>query len=101
MEYDRIQASIRTAIAQAGPHKGKLKAKAPKRDSDAYAAWLALTHFSNPYKLNPAAILNLSPEQRRLYDAVTRAANHHKGQIKAGLTYLDRDRAKLEQLGGY
>jgi hypothetical protein len=90
---DRAAAALRGAISTRGPHRGMLKATAPKHGSDAWAAWHGAMMVCNPYKVSIAAVMFMDPERRALMREVESVLE------SAGIRTLDRDRNNLERLG--
>ncbi len=86
--------ALRACVATRGKHKGKLLAKAPPSNTLAYAAWQGAMFVCNPYKVSIGGCMFMSPEQRRVREAVTVAL-----EAVTGSRFLDRDRTALETLG--
>ncbi len=86
--------ALKASVATRGKHKGKLLAKAPASNTLAYAAWQGAMMVCNPYKVSIGGCMFMSPEQRRVREAVTAAL-----EAVAGSHRLDRDRTALESWG--
>jgi hypothetical protein len=93
-----IADALRAAIATRGPHKGRFLAKAPPSHTLAYAAWQGAMLSVNPYKASVVGLMLMTPDQRAVCDAVTRALD---ALPKADRIALDRDRRALELLGAW
>lgn len=86
-------AAVRACIMEKAGHV-KLKAKPPRANTLAYAAYQGMMINWNPYKASIAGLMFMSDEQREVYrevDAWAEANPHLRG--------LDRDRLALETLG--
>jgi hypothetical protein len=86
-------AAIDAAKVSRGKNQGMLKAKCPKSDTDAAAAWQAMTLEANPYKVGMFTIAMFNDRQRAIFDAVGKAIEGYD------VKHLDRDRTILEALG--
>jgi hypothetical protein len=84
------------AVAQRGPHKGRLKASAPPSRTLAYAAWQAAMLHCNPYKVSVCGLMFMTDEQRAVYREIEKI---FELMPKGARVALDRDRAALERMG--
>ena len=85
--------AINAALVSRGANKGQLKAACPRSDTDAAAAWQAMTGHANPYKMGIGVILFFTKRQQAIFDNVERSLQG------VDVRTLDRDRVALEQLG--
>ena len=85
--------AINAALVSRGANKGQLKAQCPRSDTDAAAAWQAMTGHANPYKMGIGVILLFNDRQKAIFD------NIDKSLIGVDILKLDRDRLALEKLG--
>ena len=90
-----VIAAINAARASRGKNKGMLKASCPRSDTDAAAAWQAITLHANPYKFSIWQAWAFTDRQRAIYDAIDKAL--------AGVDCrgADRDRVALERMGAW
>jgi hypothetical protein len=94
---EEIEAAIKVALCQRGPHKGQLKATPPPwSQSLGRVAWEAITSHADPYKMHVFSCMVMNARERAFYDVVDRLI----GQLPPGVIKgADRDRAELERLG--
>ena len=89
---DKASQAIYDAVSHRGKTKGYVKAKAPRSDSLAYAAWMAHAMAFNPYKVSTFGLMCMSAEQREVYQELLTVFDWAKSQGSWG---LDRDRIAL------
>jgi len=90
-----ITNAINGAIAKSGKNIGKLKARCPRSDTDAAAAWQAIQMEANPYKVSMATCLFFSERQTKIFNAVIETIRDRNIDVR----WLDRDRVALESIG--
>lgn len=90
---DKAALALKAAVCTRGKGKGLLLARAPRMDSDAYAAWQAAQMVCNPFKVSIFGLVMLTDEQRAIYDEIETALT------ALNIRGLDRDRNGLERLG--
>jgi|DEB0MinimDraft_3_1074331.scaffolds.fasta_scaffold07613_2 hypothetical protein len=95
LSRSEIVSAIDGAIAKSGKNIGKLKAKCPRSDTDAAAAWQALQMEANPYKVSMATCLFFSTRQTKIFNAVIETIREKNIDVRG----LDRDRVALESIG--
>jgi hypothetical protein len=86
-------AAVRACIIEKAGHV-KLKAKPPRSNTLAYAAYQGMIINFNPYKASVVGIMFMSDEQRAIYREVEAWA-----EANPQLRGLDSDRLALETLG--
>ena len=84
-------AAVRACIMETGGHV-KLKARAPRANTLAYAAYQGMIINWNPYKASVVGIMFMTDEQREVYREVEAWA-----EANPQLRGLDSDRLALEK----
>ena len=93
---DKASRAIWEAVSRRGKTKGYVKAKAPRSNTLAYAAWMAHAAAFNPYKLSIFGLMCMDAEQREVYNELLAVFDWAKSE---GFKGMDRDRIALENLG--
>lgn len=91
---EKAALALKGAIASQGKHKGMLKARAPKADTLAFAAWHGAMLCCNPYKASVSAAFWMTPEQKDIWKEIINVFD-----TWPQLRLADRDRLALESLG--
>ena len=97
LTVEEIRLAIDGAIAKSGKNIGKLKARCPRSDTDAAAAWQAIQIEANPYKVSVTAYLFFSERQTKIFYAVIDTIQSKNIDVRG----LDRDRVTLESIGAW
>ena len=97
LTVEDIRLAIDGAIAKSGKNIGKLKARCPRYDTDAAAAWQAIQMEANPYKVSLAACLFFSTRQTKIFNAAIDTIQSENIDVRG----LDRDRVALESIGAW